>query len=222
MKNYIAASILSADFFCLGQEIQSVIEAGVDMIHFDVMDNHYVPNLTFGPTVCKSLIKNGVNVPIDVHLMVSPVDSLIEQFTQLGASYITFHPEASHHVHRSLDLIVSSGCKAGLALNPSTPLHFLDHILDKLSMILVMSVNPGFSGQNFIPSTLDKILQLKAYLLKKGYPDIKIEVDGGVNLSNLKEISSVGADIFVMGSALFNSSNYTSFLKSCRKELDGV
>lgn len=208
---WIAPSILSADFARLGEEVNDVLDAGADIIHFDVMDNHYVENLTFGPMICKALRDYGVTAPIDVHLMVSPVDRMIESFAKAGASYITFHPEASLHVDRSLQLIKSHGCKAGLVLNPATPVHILEHVWDYLDMILVMSVNPGFGGQKFIPSALDKLAKLRKMIDDSGR-EIRLEIDGGVNADNIAEISKAGADTFVAGSAIFTQDNYKEII----------
>lgn len=208
---WIAPSILSADFARLGEEVNDVLDAGADIIHFDVMDNHYVENLTFGPMICKALRDYGVTAPIDVHLMVSPVDRMIESFAKAGASYITFHPEASLHVDRSLQLIKSHGCKAGLVLNPATPVHILEHVWDYLDMILVMSVNPGFGGQKFIPSALDKLAKLRKMIDDSGR-EIRLEIDGGVNADNIADISKAGADTFVAGSAIFTQTNYKEII----------
>lgn len=214
----IAPSILSADFARLGEEVSQVLEAGADIVHFDVMDNHYVPNLTIGPMVCKALRDYGIKAPIDVHLMVSPVDDLIGQFIDAGASYITFHPEASQHIDRSLQMIKDGGCKAGLVFNPATPLYYLDHVLDRLDMILLMSVNPGFGGQKFIPSTLDKLKLVKEKIMASGL-DIRLEIDGGVKVDNIKEIAEAGADTFVAGSAIFNTDDYKATIDKMRAEL---
>ncbi|MDR2216672.1 MAG: ribulose-phosphate 3-epimerase [Nevskiaceae bacterium] len=214
----IAPSILSADFARLGEEVANVLAAGADVVHFDVMDNHYVPNLTIGPMVCQALRKYGITAPIDVHLMVSPVDSLIQDFAKAGASYITFHPEATNHVDRSLQLVRDLGCKSGLVLNPATPIDCLEYVMDKLDVILLMSVNPGFGGQKFIPSTLRKLTQVRELIARSGR-DIKLEVDGGVGVANIAEVARAGADMFVAGSAIFNSGDYAATIASMRKEL---
>ncbi|MBL3555819.1 MULTISPECIES: ribulose-phosphate 3-epimerase [Marinobacter] len=215
----IAPSILSADFARLGEEVDNVLAAGADIVHFDVMDNHYVPNLTIGPMVCEALRKHGVTAPIDVHLMVSPVDDLIRMFIDAGASYITFHPEASNHIDRSLQLIREGGCKAGLVFNPATPLHYVDHVMDKLDMILLMSVNPGFGGQKFIPGTLDKLREARKRIDASGR-NIRLEIDGGVKTDNIREIAEAGADTFVAGSAIFNTDDYKATIDSMRAELE--
>jgi ribulose-phosphate 3-epimerase len=211
----IAPSILSADFARLGEEVISVLDAGADIVHFDVMYNHYVPNLTIGPMVCEALRKFGIEAPIDVHLMVSPVDRLISDFADAGATYITFHPEASGHVDRSLQLIRDAGCKSGLVFNPATPLTWLDHVLDKMDMILIMSVNPGFGGQGFIPSALDKLATVRQMIDDSGL-DIRLEVDGGVKVDNIAEIARAGADTFVAGSAIFGSPDYADTIRRMR------
>ena len=221
MKPYIAPSILSADFSRLGEEVDSVIQAGADIIHFDVMDNHFVPNLTIGPLVCESLRKYGIKAPIDVHLMTEPVDSLIKDFATAGATYITFHPEASTHIHRSLELIRSLGCKSGLVFSPGTPLNCLEHLIEEIDMILIMSVNPGFGGQSFIKSSLDKISASRKIISESGR-DIRLEVDGGVKIDNIAEIASAGADTFVAGSAIFGSENYPKTISSMREEINSI
>lgn len=217
----IAPSILSADFARLGAEAEAVLAAGGDFIHFDVMDNHYVPNLTIGPMVCKALRKYGITAPIDVHLMVEPVDDLIVQFADAGATYITFHPEASRHVDRSLQLIKDKGCKAGLVLNPASSLELVRHVLHKLDMILLMSVNPGFGGQKFIPQTLDKIHVARELIDSSGF-DIRLEVDGGVGIDNIRAIAEAGADTFVSGSAIFGAANYQQAIAAMREQLSQI
>lgn len=221
MKSYIAPSILSADFSRLGEEVDSVIQAGADIIHFDVMDNHFVPNLTIGPLVCESLREYGIKAPIDVHLMTEPVDSLIKDFASAGATYITFHPEASTHIHRSLELIRSLSCKSGLVFSPGTPLNCLEHLIEEIDMILIMSVNPGFGGQSFIRSSLDKISASRRLISESGR-DIRLEVDGGVKIDNIAEIASAGADTFVAGSAIFGSENYQETISSMRREINSI
>ncbi|MEO9655852.1 ribulose-phosphate 3-epimerase [Marinomonas sp.] len=218
---FIAPSILSADFARLGAEVDQVLADGADIIHFDVMDNHYVPNLTIGPMVCKALRKHGVTAEIDVHLMVKPVDRMISDFIEAGASYISFHPEASEHIDRSLQMIRDGGCKAGLVFNPATPLHHLKHVMDKVDMVLLMSVNPGFGGQSFIPNTLDKLREARAMIDASGY-NIRLEVDGGVSEKNIAEIAAAGADTFVAGSAIFGKEDYKAVIDSMRKALASV
>ncbi len=223
----IAPSILSADFARLGEEVDNVLASGADIVHFDVMDNHYVPNLTIGPLVCDALRTHGVTAPIDVHLMVKPVDRIIPDFAKAGASYITFHPEASEHIDRTLGLIKEQGCKSGLVFNPSTPLSHLDYVLDKVDMILLMSVNPGFGGQSFIPATLDKLRQARKIIDDSGL-DIRLEIDGGVKVDNIGEIAAAGADTFVAGSGIFgfaqsgDANTYDTILGQFRKELAKV
>lgn len=220
MQKYaIAPSILSADFARLGEEVSAVCAAGADLIHFDVMDNHYVPNLTIGPMVCESLRRYGIKTPIDVHLMVQPVDSLITLFAKAGANYITFHPEASQHVDRSLQLIREHGCQAGLVFNPATPLSCLPYVIDKLDLILLMSVNPGFGGQEFIPNTLPKIREAREIIDKSGRP-IRLEVDGGIKIDNIGKIAAAGADVFVAGSAIFQSKDYAKTIQSMRQAIE--
>jgi ribulose-phosphate 3-epimerase len=212
---WIAPSILSADFARLGEEVSQVLEAGADLVHFDVMDNHYVPNLTIGPMVCEALRKFGIEAPIDVHLMVKPVDRIVPDFAAAGASFITFHPEASEHVDRTLQLIRESGCRAGLVFNPATPLDYLSHVMDKVDMILLMSVNPGFGGQSFIPSTLAKLAKARR-MIDDGGHDVRLEVDGGVKVDNIGDIAAAGADTFVAGSAIFGSGNYRATIEAMR------
>lgn len=222
MSNYlIAPSILSADFARLGEEVDNVLASGADIVHFDVMDNHYVPNLTIGPLVCTALRKHGVTADIDVHLMVKPVDRIIPDFAKAGATYITFHPEASEHVDRSLQLVRDCGCKSGLVFNPATPLDYLQYVMDKVDMILIMSVNPGFGGQSFIPNALDKLRQARKLIDASGL-DIRLEIDGGVKTDNIRSIAEAGADTFVAGSAIFNTSDYKATIAQMRAELAKV
>lgn len=222
MADYqIAPSILSADFARLGEEVDSVLAAGADIVHFDVMDNHYVPNLTIGPLICEALRKHGVTAPIDVHLMVRPVDRIIPDFAAAGATYITFHPEASEHIDRTLQLIHENGCKAGLVFNPATPLDVLDWVVDKVDMVLIMSVNPGFGGQSFIPAALDKLRQARALIEASGR-DIRLEIDGGVKIDNIRQIAEAGADTFVAGSAIFGADDYPATIAAMRDELAAV
>jgi len=215
---WIAPSILSADFARLGEEVRDVLAAGADVVHFDVMDNHYVPNLTIGPLVCEALRKHGITAPIDVHLMVKPVDRIIPDFAKAGASYITFHPEASEHIDRTLGLIRENGCKSGLVFNPATPLHYLDYVLDKVDMVLLMSVNPGFGGQSFIPSTLPKIAAVRQIIDRSGR-DIRLEVDGGIKVDNIGAVAAAGADTFVAGSAIFNAKDYAATIAQMRERI---
>ena len=216
--NLIAPSILSANFAKLGEEVDNVLNAGADIVHFDVMDNHYVPNLTIGPLVCEALRNHGVTAPIDVHLMVKPVDRIIPDFASAGASYITFHPEASEHIDRTISLIKENGCMAGLVFNPATPLNHLDHVIDQLDMVLLMSVNPGFGGQAFIPETLGKLRIVRDLIDSRGL-QTRLEIDGGVKVDNIKDIASAGADTFVAGSAIFNTDDYKSTIDKMRSEL---
>ena len=214
----IAPSILSANFARLGEEVDNVLKAGADWVHFDVMDNHYVPNLTIGPLVCDALRKHGVTAPIDVHLMVKPVDRIIPDFAQAGASVISFHPEASEHIHRTVQLIKSAGCKAGLVFNPATPLDHLDHVMDQIDLVLIMSVNPGFGGQSFIPGALQKLRRVRELIDASGR-DIRLEIDGGVKADNIAEIAKAGADTFVAGSAIFNAADYAEVIRKMRAEV---
>ena len=219
MRDYlIAPSILSADFARLGEEVNAVLDAGADVIHFDVMDNHYVPNLTIGPMVCEALRNHNISAPIDVHLMVTPVDDLILEFAKAGASYISFHPEATLHPDRSLQLVRDQGCKSGLVFNPGTPIDCLEYLIDKVDVILLMSVNPGFGGQKFLSSTLKKLVKVRKIIDDVGLP-IRLEVDGGIGIENIKQIADAGADMFVAGSAIFNSSDYSATIKAMREKL---
>jgi len=226
-EDLIAPSILSADFAKLGEEVDNVLAAGADIVHFDVMDNHYVPNLTIGPLICEALRKHGVTAPIDVHLMVKPVDRIIPDFAKAGASYITFHPEASEHIDRTLQLIHGEGCKAGLVFNPATPLSYLEYVMDKVDMILLMSVNPGFGGQSFIPGALDKLREARKLIDASGR-DIRLEIDGGVKVDNIAEIKAAGADTFVSGSGIFGKgqdsdpNRYDSIIGQMREALGSV
>lgn len=218
MEPIIAPSILSADFARLGDDVNAVLEAGADVVHFDVMDNHFVPNLTIGPLICEALRDHGITAPIDVHLMVDPVDRIIPDFANAGASYITFHPEASRHVHRTIGLIREHGCKAGLVFNPATPLTWLEHIILELDMVLIMSVNPGFGGQEFIESSLEKLRKAREMIDDSGL-EIRLEIDGGVKTSNIGEIAAAGADTFVAGSAIFGSDNYAATIAEMKSEI---
>ena len=221
LQSVIAPSILSANFAKLGEEVDNVLAAGADWVHFDVMDNHYVPNLTIGPLVCEALRKHGVTAPIDVHLMVEPVDRIIPDFAAAGATHISFHPEASKHVHRTIQLIKSEGCQAGLVLNPATPLEVLDYVLEELDLVLLMSVNPGFGGQGFIPSALDKLRKVRAMIDATGKP-IRLEIDGGVKPDNIGAIAAAGADAFVAGSAIFGKPDYAAVIASMRAAIAGA
>ena len=219
MKPLIAPSILSADFARLGEDVNAVLDAGADIVHFDVMDNHFVPNLTIGPMICDALRNHGIEAPIDVHLMVEPVDRIIPDFAKAGATYITFHPEASRHPDRSLGLIREQGCKSGLVFNPATPLDWLEYVIDKVDMVLLMSVNPGFGGQKFIPSALDKLRQARRIIDDSGL-DIRLEIDGGVKVGNIGEIAAAGADTFVAGSAIFGSEDYATTISAMKSEIE--
>jgi ribulose-phosphate 3-epimerase len=219
VKPLIAPSILSADFARLGEDVTAVLDAGADIVHFDVMDNHFVPNLTIGPLICDALRKHGIEAPIDVHLMVEPVDRIIPDFAKAGATYITFHPEASRHIDRSLGLIRDEGCKAGLVFNPATPLSWLDHVIDKVDMVLLMSVNPGFGGQKFIRSALDKLREVRKMIDASGR-EIRLEIDGGVKVDNIGEIAAAGADTFVAGSAIFGSDDYAATIAAMKAEIE--
>jgi ribulose-phosphate 3-epimerase len=217
-RSWIAPSILSADFARLGEEVESVLAAGADIIHFDVMDNHYVPNLTIGPMVCEALRKYGVKAPIDVHLMVSPVDRIVPDFAAAGATFISFHPEATEHIDRTIELIREHGCKPGLVFNPATPLDYLDYTLEKLDLVLIMSVNPGFGGQKFIPSALRKLAEARKRIDASGRP-VRLEIDGGVKVDNIKEVAAAGADTFVAGSAIFGSKDYAGTIKEMHRHI---
>ncbi len=218
LESWIAPSILSADFARLGEEVRDVLAAGADVVHFDVMDNHYVPNLTIGPLVCEALRKAGVTAPIDVHLMVRPVDRIVPDFAKAGATWISFHPEASDHVDRTIGLIREHGCRPGLVLNPATPIHWLDHVLDKLDLVLLMSVNPGFGGQSFIPGVLPKIERVRE-LIDRGGREVRLEVDGGVKIDNIETIAAAGADTFVAGSAIFGTRDYRATIRAMREKI---
>ena len=219
LKPWIAPSILSADFARLGEEVEAVLRAGADSIHFDVMDNHYVPNLTVGPLVCEALRKRGIAAPIDVHLMVRPVDRINPYFAKAGATWISFHPEASDHVDRTLNLIREHGCRPGLVFNPATPLNWLDHVMDEVDLILIMSVNPGFGGQKFIPSALPKLQQMRERIRQSGR-EIRLEIDGGVKIENIGEVAKAGADTFVAGSAIFGTKDYAATISAMRREIE--
>ena len=219
MKPLIAPSILSANFARLGEDVKAVLDAGAEIVHFDVMDNHFVPNLTIGPLICEALRSDGIEAPIDVHLMVEPVDRIIPDFAKAGATYITFHPEASRHIDRSLALIRDEGCKSGLVFNPATPLSWLEHVIDKVDMVLLMSVNPGFGGQKFIPSALDKLRQARRMIDDSGL-EIRLEIDGGVKVDNIGEIAAAGADTFVAGSAIFGSDDYAATIGAMKAEIE--
>ena len=219
MKPLIAPSILSADFARLGEDVKAVLDAGADIVHFDVMDNHFVPNLTIGPLICEALRKHGIEAPIDVHLMVEPVDRIIPDFAKAGATYITFHPEASRHIDRSLAMIREEGCKSGLVFNPATPLDCLEYVIDKVDMVLLMSVNPGFGGQKFIPSALDKLRQARKIIDDSGL-EIRLEIDGGVKVDNIGEIAAAGADTFVAGSAIFGSDDYAATIAAMKANIE--
>ncbi len=215
---WIAPSILSADFARLGEEVRAVLDAGADVVHFDVMDNHYVPNLTIGPLVCEALRKAGIEAPIDVHLMVKPVDRIVPDFAKAGATWITFHPEASEHVDRTIGLIRENGCRPGLVLNPATPVNWLDHVLEKIDMVLLMSVNPGFGGQSFIPSALPKIARVRELIDRSGR-EVRLEVDGGVKVDNIEAVAAAGADTFVAGSAIFGAQDYRATISAMRERI---